>query len=188
MRKLVVALLAAMTLVPASALAAGGKKPVIALSNSFYGNSWRKQMVDTMQEAAKDAKAQGLISDFVVANGDGTENAQIQQIGSLILQKVDAIVINAASLTGLNGVLAKAHKQGIKIVAFDSIVSSPFAQKIEYDFASWGTISAKYVVDRLPGEGEGPHHPRGDGLGAREGVLRRDHEGVQGEPGDPGPG
>jgi ribose transport system substrate-binding protein len=139
-----------MTLVPAASLGAG-RKPVIALSNSFYGNSWRKQMVDTMQDAAKEAKAKGLISDFIVANGDGTENTQIQQLSSLILQKVDAIVINAASLTGLNGVIAKAHEKGIKVVAFDSIVSSPHAYKIEYDFSSWGSISAQYVVDRFKG-------------------------------------
>ncbi len=167
MRKLVVALLVAMTLVPASALAAGGKKPVIALSNSFYGNSWRKQMVDTMQEAAKDAKAKGLISDFVVANGDGTENTQIQQMSSLILQKVDAIVINAASLTGLNGVIAKAHQKGIKVIAFDSIVSSPFAYKIEYDNRELGDDLCQVRRRPVQGERQDPHHPRGDGLGAR---------------------
>ncbi len=61
-------------------------------------------------------------------------------------------MINAASLTGLNGVLAKAHQKGIKIVAFDSIVSSPYAYKVEYDFASWGTVSANYVVDRFKGK------------------------------------
>ncbi|HET6413181.1 MAG TPA: substrate-binding domain-containing protein [Anaeromyxobacter sp.] len=151
MRKPFLSVLLAMMLVPVSALAAGGKKHVIALSNSFYGNSWRKQMVDTMQDAAKDAKAKGLISDFIVANGDGTENTQIQQMNSLILQNVDAIVINAASLTGLNGVIGKAHQKGIKVVAFDSIVSSPYAYKIEYDFKSWGSISAKYIVDRFKG-------------------------------------
>jgi ribose transport system substrate-binding protein len=150
MRRLVGTLLVAILFIPAAALGAK-KAPVIALSNSFYGNSWRKQMVDTMQEAAKDAKAKGLISDFVVANGDGTENTQIQQMNSLILQKVDAIVINAASLTGLNGVIAKAHQKGIKVIAFDSIVNSPFAYKIEYDNRSWGSISAKYVVDRFKG-------------------------------------
>jgi len=124
---------------------------VIALSNSFYGNSWRKQMVDTMQVAAKEAKGKGLISDFIVANGDGTENTQIAQMNSLILQNVDAILINAASLTGLNGVIAKAHEKGIKVMAFDSIVSSPYAYKIEYDFNTWGSISANYVVDRFKG-------------------------------------
>ena len=157
MRKLVLLFLALMLIIPALSLSAGGqgeaKKSgfVIALSNSFYGNSWRKQMVDTMQVAAQEAKAKGLIKDFIVANGDGTENTQIAQMNSLILQNVDAILINAASLTGLNGVIAKAHEKGIKVMAFDSIVSSPYAYKIEYDFNTWGSISANYIVDRFKG-------------------------------------
>lgn len=158
MKRLVVFFLAAMLIIPALTVSAGAQKEakkkgfVIALSNSFYGNSWRKQMVDTMQVAAKDAKAQGLISDFIVANGDGTENTQIQQLNSLILQNVDMILINAASPTALNGVLEKANQKGIKIIAFDSIVTSPYSYKIEYDFASYGEISAKYIVDRFKGK------------------------------------
>jgi ribose transport system substrate-binding protein len=158
MRKLVVLFLAAMLIVPALSLSAGGqgegkkKGFVVALSNSFYGNSWRKQMVDTMQVVAAEAKAKGLISDFIVANGDGTENTQIAQMNSLILQNVDAILINSASLTGLNGVIAKAHEKGIKVMAFDSIASSPYAYKLEFNFASFGTIQAKYIVDRFKGK------------------------------------
>lgn len=157
MKRLVVLALAAMLIIPALSVSATGqgegkkKGFVVALSNSFYGNSWRKQMVDTMQTAANDAKAQGLISDFIVANGDGTENTQIQQLNSLILQNVDMILINAASPTALNGVLDKAHQKGIKIIAFDSIVTSPYASKIEYDFGSWGSLSAQYIVDRFKG-------------------------------------
>lgn len=155
MRKLFVVLCLAALAAPAAPRAAEKAKKgpyVIALSNSFYGNSWRKQMVDTMQVAAKEAKEKGLIKDFIVANGDGTEATQIQQFSSLILQNVDAIVINAASLTGLNGVIAKAHQKGIKVIAFDSIVSSPYAYKIEYDVTSWGTESAKYIVERFKGK------------------------------------
>ena len=158
MRRAVVLFLAAMLIVPALSLSANGqgetakkKGFVVALSNSFYGNSWRKQMVDTMQVAAKEAKEKGWISDFIVANGDGTENTQIAQLNSLILQNVDAILINAASLTGLNGVIAKAHEKGIKVMAFDSIVSSPYAYKIEFDFNAIGSIQAKYIVDRFKG-------------------------------------
>ena len=158
MKRLVVWFLMVMLVVPAFLAVGGGqgeakgKGFVVALSNSFYGNTWRKQMVDTMQVAAKEAKAQGLISDFIVANGDGTEQTQLQQLNSLILQDVDLILINAASPTGLNGVLEKAHQQGIKIIAFDSIVTSPYAYKIEYDFGSWGSLSAQYIVDRFKGQ------------------------------------
>jgi ribose transport system substrate-binding protein len=159
MKKLVALFLTAMLAIPVLSLSATGQNEagqkkkgfVIALSNSYYGNSWRKQMVDTMQVAAKEAKAKGLISDFIIANGDGTENTQIAQMNSLILQNVDAILINSATLTGLNGVIAKAHEKGIKVLAFDSIVSSPYAYKIEYDFTSYGTTQANYIVDRFKG-------------------------------------
>lgn len=125
---------------------------VIALSNSFYGNSWRKQMVDAFVEAAEDAKARGLIKDYIVVNGDGTQNQQIAQLNSLILSDIDAICINAASPTALNGVIDKAHQQGIKILAFDSIVTSANAYKMDYDLESWGTIQAQYVADRFNGK------------------------------------
>lgn len=77
--------------------AAGDKaKPVIALSNSFIGNSWRKQMVSAFTDTATQAKKDGLISDFVVTNADNTVEQQISQINGLILKKVDAILVDAA--------------------------------------------------------------------------------------------
>ena len=135
-------------------LSANGQKAYkIALSNSFYGNTWRKQMVDVMQKAADGAKAQGLISDFVVDNGDGTANTQLAQLNSLILSHPDAILINAASPTALNGAIAQAAQQGIKVVIFDSLTTSTDAYQIAYDNSSWGEIAANYVVKRLGSKG-----------------------------------
>ncbi len=68
-------------------------KWVIGLSNSYYGNTWRKQMVDSFTEAATNAKNAGYIKDFMIQNGDGTVNAQIAQINSFILSGVAAIAI-----------------------------------------------------------------------------------------------
>ncbi|MDY4611707.1 MAG: ABC transporter substrate-binding protein [Sphaerochaetaceae bacterium] len=124
---------------------------VIALSNSFYGNSWRKQMVDTFVEAAEEAKAAGRISEYMVVNGDGTQNTQIAQLNSLILSGVDAICINAASPTALNGVIEKAVEQGIMVLTFDSIVTTDAAYKMDYDLKSWGEIQAQYIVDKFNG-------------------------------------
>ncbi|HAX99554.1 MAG TPA: sugar ABC transporter substrate-binding protein [Candidatus Atribacteria bacterium] len=127
---------------------------VIALSNSYYGNTWRKQMVDAFVEAAEEAKAKGLIKDYIVVNGDGTINQQISQMNSLILQKPDAICINAASPTALNGVIEKAHESGIKVmIAFDSIATSPYAYKFDFDFVEHGKKVAGYVGERLDGKG-----------------------------------
>jgi ribose transport system substrate-binding protein len=131
----------------------GQKAYKIALSNSFYGNTWRKQMVDVMQKAANAAKGQGLISDFTVDNGDGTVNTQLAQLNSLILSHPDAILINAASATALNGAVAQAAQQGIKVVVFDSLTTSPDAYQIAYDFSSWGEIAGDYVAKRLDSKG-----------------------------------
>ncbi len=38
---------------------------MIALSNAYYGNTWRHQMVEAFQAAAEQAKKQGAISDYV---------------------------------------------------------------------------------------------------------------------------
>jgi len=162
-KKFVVAVLVLLVVLPAlifangqsskQSAAGGKKKVVIALSNSFYGNSWRKQMVEAFTQAAEKAKADGKIDDYVVNNGDGTVNTQIAQMNSLILSGVSAICINAASDTALNSVIEQAIKQGIVVYSFDSIVTAPAAYKMEYNCVSWGTTVTQYVVDRLKGQG-----------------------------------
>ena len=126
---------------------------VIGLSNSFYGNNWRKQMVESFTEAAEDAKAAGYIKDYEIQNGDGTVNTQIAQINSFILSGVDAICINAASSTALNDVISQAMKQGIVIVAFDSIIDLDGAYTMDYDWISMGERKTQYVMDRIGNAG-----------------------------------
>lgn len=128
-------------------------KWVIGLSNSYYGNTWRKQMVDSFEAVAKKAKEDGYIADYEIQNGDGTVNAQIAQINSFILKGVDAICINAASPTALNNVIDKAVKAGIKVIAFDSIVTNESAYTMDYDFEKYGEECGQYISDKLGGKG-----------------------------------
>jgi ribose transport system substrate-binding protein len=129
-------------------------KWTIGLSNSYYGNGWRKQMVESFTEAAENAKKEGLLSDYIIQNGDGTVNAQIAQINSFILKGVDAIAINAASPTALNSVIQKALDAGIVVVAFDSIIEGiDDVYTMDYDFYSMGAKKTQYVMDRLGGKG-----------------------------------
>ena len=159
----------------------GQKAYKIALSNSFYGNTWRKQMVDVMQKAADAAKTQGLISDFVVDNGDGTANTQLAQLNSLILSHPDVILINAASPTALNGAIAQAAQLGIKVVVFDSLTTSADAYQIAYDNSSWGEIAANYVVKRLGSNGGNVLITRGVvGSQPEAANIRGDHKDPQG--------
>lgn len=132
---------------------ASGKKVVIALSNSFIGNSWRKQMVDSFTQAATAAKKDGRIADFVVTNADGTVQQQISQINGLILRKVNAIVIDSASPTALNGIIAKAVKAGITVVSFDGTVTSTDAYNLNYDFNGLGAHMVSFLANGIGDKG-----------------------------------
>jgi ribose transport system substrate-binding protein len=125
----------------------------IAISNAYYGNNWRHQMVESFNKAADQAKKDKLVSDYVVLNGDNTVNAQIAQMSDLIIKKPDAILMNAASLTALNGVVQKACAAGIVVVAFDSIVSAPCAYKVDWDFANWQGPLTDGVAKLMGGKG-----------------------------------
>lgn len=143
----------------AGAVLAGGlaqaaePAPVIALSNAYYGNTWRHQMVEAFQAAAEQAKAKGEISDYIVLNGDGSVNQQMSQMSDLILKHVSAIVIDAASETALNGIIAKACKAGIAVLAFDSIVSAPCSYKLNFDFTGYQAELTEKVLHLVGDKG-----------------------------------
>ncbi|HWR22994.1 MAG TPA: substrate-binding domain-containing protein [Feifaniaceae bacterium] len=120
---------------------------VVGLSNSYYGNTWRKQMVDSFTKVAEEAKAAGYIKDYVIQNGDGSVNAQIAQINSFILEGVDVICINAASATALNSVIDKAVAAGIPVVAFDSTVDNANAYCMDFDFTAGYYLMGDYLAN-----------------------------------------
>jgi ribose transport system substrate-binding protein len=127
--------------------------PVIALSNAYYGNTWRHQMVESFQAAAEQAKAKGEISNYIILNGDGSVNQQMSQLSDLILKHVNAIAIDAASETALNGIIAKACAAGIVVVAFDSIVSAPCAYKLNFDFKKYQAELTEQILHLIGDKG-----------------------------------
>jgi len=133
---------------------AAAGKPVIALSNSFLGNSWRQTMVKIFEQTAKQAKAQGLIADYKVENTtDNTATTQIGQIKSLILQHVSAILIDSASPTALNPTIEQACKAGIKVIVFDSLASAPCEYNLEDSIYQYGYQEGLYVAKGMHGKG-----------------------------------
>ncbi len=127
--------------------------PVIALTNSFYGNTWRQQMVTAFEEAATAAKSEGLISDYIVMNGDGSVVQQQAHMAELILKGVDAIAINSASETALNGIIEEACAAGILVISFDSVASAPCNYQLNFDFKGYKQTQARAVLDLIGGKG-----------------------------------
>lgn len=135
---------------PFSALAeTSGKK--IALSNNYAGNSWRQAMLTSWDKITKDAVAKKIVAaadPFTTAENQATEQAA--QIQNMILQGYDAIVINAASPTALNGAIKEACNAGITVVSFDGIVTEPCAWRIAVDFKGMGESQVEYLAKKMP--------------------------------------
>lgn len=126
-----------------------GKK--IALSNNYAGNSWRQAMLTSWDKVTKEAVKAGIVASadaFTTAENQATEQAA--QIQNMILQGYDAIVLNAASPTALNGAVKAACDAGIVVVSFDGIVNEPCAWRIAVDFKEMGRSQVEYLSKRLP--------------------------------------
>ena len=123
----------------------------IALSNNYAGNSWRQAMLQSWEDASEAAVADGTLAAadaFTTSENQATEQAA--QIQNMILQGYDAIVVNAASPTALNGAIKEACDAGLTVVSFDGIVTEPCAWRIAVDFKEMGRMQVEYLADRIP--------------------------------------
>ncbi len=138
----------------AQAAEASTAKDGIALSNSYAGNSWRQQMLRMWNLAGQQAVKSGVIAKTKVVNADNSAPQQASQISDLTLEGWQAIVIDAASPTALNGVIQQACNAHIVVVVFDSLATAPCAYKVAYNYVDMGDMEAKFVADRLHGKGD----------------------------------
>ncbi len=135
---------------PVSASAETADKK-IALSNNYAGNSWRQAMLTSWDKITRDAVSHGTgaaADAFTTAENQATEQAA--QIQNLILQGYDAIVLNAASPTALNGAVKEACDAGIVVVSFDGIVTEPCSWRIAVDFKAMGESQLDYLAKKMP--------------------------------------
>jgi ABC-type sugar transport system substrate-binding protein len=96
----------------------------IPLASSFIGNTWRLEMENTYRAAlAMDPYRTQVFGQ--VFNSENDMSDQAQQLSNLISAGVDAILIDSASPTGLNGVVSQAIERGILVISFDNIVTAP---------------------------------------------------------------
>jgi ribose transport system substrate-binding protein len=131
---------------------AGGKKRRIALSNSYIGNKWRIEMVNSFKAAMQMEPYRTEIDGTVFSSGNDVTK-QSAQLSNLISERVDAILVNAASPTGLNGILEQAASRGILVVSFDNTVTTPKALQVNTDQYKFGQQLAQFLVQKLNGRG-----------------------------------
>jgi len=149
-----IALLASAALAVGGAALADTSEKRIALSNNYAGNSWRQAMLTSWENVTGPAVEQGVVAAadaFTTAENQATEQAA--QIQNMILEGYDAIVLNAASPTALNGAVKEACDAGIVVVSFDGIVTEPCAWRIAVDFKQMGKDEVLYLAEKVPDGG-----------------------------------
>lgn len=153
------ALIATLVLVGAGVAVPGAaysdtKDKKIALSNSTDGDPWRQAMLKSWERVSAQAVRDGIVKETAVfPTAEKQVAEQEAQIQSLIHQGYDAIVVNAASRDGLNGVIRQACDAGIVVVSFDGIVSEPCAWRLSVDFKAMGKAQIAYLKEVMPDGG-----------------------------------
>jgi ribose transport system substrate-binding protein len=135
--------------------AAGANVPdklKIPLANSSIGNTWRLEMENTYRAALGAEPYRSQVFGEVY-NSSNDMSDQAQQLSNLISAKVDAIIMDAASPTGLNGVVGQALDRGILVITFDNIVTAPGALQVNTNQFAFGRDLAQWLTRELGGKG-----------------------------------
>jgi ribose transport system substrate-binding protein len=125
----------------------------IALSNSYIGNTWRTEMVQIAKAYTELPDVKPHIASFQVSSSGNDVNAQIAQMNQMILSGVDAIVLDAATPTGLNSVIDQAVDNGILVVSFDNVVTTKKAVTVNEDQYEMGKKWADFIVEKMGDSG-----------------------------------
>jgi ribose transport system substrate-binding protein len=132
--------------------AKNGKKYKVFLSNNYMGNEWRPQMVNAAKLIASSPKYADRVN-LQVRNVELTPAKQIASLQTIIRQKPDAIMVDAASPTALNTTLEQACRAGILVVTFDQIADTPCAYKMPQDYKAEATDMVNWLGTVLKGKG-----------------------------------
>lgn len=146
---------AALTALPATVhtVPAMAQQPyVIYLSNNFVGNDWRQQMLRVAQVSIEKGPLAGKV-DLRIALAEGTVQAQINSLNSIIRENPSAILIDAASDSALNPTIKRACDAGILVISFDQTVTEPCAYALESNWDRMPAVMAEWLAEQMKGTG-----------------------------------
>lgn len=124
----------------------------IGFSNGFSGNSWRAMAIAALQA---EAAATPDIAEFIVVDGQGDINKQVNDIETLINQGVDAILVIANSGAAVAPILRDATAEGIVTAPFNLPVDGEdWSTYVGTDPVRKGGTLGKWLSDALGGTGK----------------------------------
>jgi ribose transport system substrate-binding protein len=126
---------------------------VIGYDSYFVGNTWSAQLEAEFTSATK--RNANEISDVIVTQSNNDAQKQISNVQSMIARDVDAIIVTPISPDGIVPVLKQASDAGITVVLSASgAETDDYASYVNVDDEAFGATGAKWLVDKLGGEGK----------------------------------
>ncbi len=96
-------------------------------------------------------RAQELGAEVIVQWADGSDEAQINQAQSLILQGVDVLVLVPHNAEVAGTIVDAARRENIPIISYDRLVKNSEPDLyISFDNEKVGELQAKYLLDKEP--------------------------------------
>jgi ribose transport system substrate-binding protein len=149
-----VGLVAVVAVVVGIASQAAPSKPtktyILGVSNTFFGNGWRDEMICSIKAQAL---ASGVVSKVIIANRNTDSAGQIADMRKLMSAGANAIVINPSDVKKLNPLIALAASRGVQVVSVDQRVTAPQAHNVTNDQVAYGRIGAEWLFKKLGGKG-----------------------------------
>lgn len=128
---------------------------VVGISNGFVGSEWRTQMIQNIEETAVELEeSMGISIELVIESADVDVQGQIQQLENLINRGVDAIIVNPNDQTALSLTMEDAVAEGIVVIAVDQEVDAQGVINVVINQNEWAKISARWLAEKLGGEGD----------------------------------
>ena len=127
----------------------------VGWSTIYLTPSWMKETSAEIDAEVERLRGLGIAVDYQVFDANGDTPTQIAQIQSMIDQQYDVCLLIAGSATALDDVVASAHRAGVVVVNWDSLVTTDqLTAKVFEDQVEWGRVTARWLVDKLGGEGK----------------------------------
>jgi len=118
----------------------------IGYSDSFSGNAWRAAALSRLKADVAAYKKAGIVKGLVYTDSNLDNSRQIQQMRSMIQQKVDIILSIPGSPTAMNGVIKEAYDAGIPVITLLAPVTSRYAVNVDVNQFLLGARMAQGLV------------------------------------------
>ncbi len=126
------------------------QRPLIGLSmDTLKEERWQIDR-DLFTKAVQDAGA-----DVLVQSANSNDAAQLQNIESLITQKVDALVIIPHDGAAMAKAVDLAHQAGIPVLSYDRLITGcELDLYLTFDNVKVGELQARFLAERIPQSGK----------------------------------